>query len=268
MYELLNLKNSSMYLIRILTFLLLASSFVVYSQVNTEAIRKSKINEGFKSRLDLLFGLNSGNSEFISGEGRLRIDYIKPAYRSFIVGEIAYKEGNKAVISDKAFLHGRFIYEIDSLLEPEFFIQKEYNDFVLLTDRNLIGGGIRISISKKDFVTDSSAGFDAYLGVGAMYEMEEINIIPTHITEIIRSTNYLTLNWKPSDNFSINSVTYFQVDVNRLNDHRILNDTRFQFSITESVKFVFNLNYRFDKEPPEGVKEYDLEIKNGITLEL
>ena len=257
-----------MFFVRSLVLLFLFFAISAYSQVNTEAIRSSKIDDGFRSRIDLLFGLNSGNSEFISGETKLRLDYIQSNYRTFLAGELAYKEGNNAVISDKGFLHGRYIYKLDSLLEPELFIQKEFNEFVLLSDRNLLGAGVRLTLSNTDFVADSSAEIDIYLGSGIMYEMEEINIIPTQITEIIRSTNYITITWKPSENFLLNSVTYFQVDINRLNDHRILNDTKLQFKITKAVSFVFNMNYRFDKEPPQGIREYDLELKNGITVEI
>jgi putative salt-induced outer membrane protein YdiY len=257
-----------MFFVRSLVLLFLFFAISAYSQVNTEAIRSSKIDDGFRSRIDLLFGLNSGNSEFISGEAKLRLDYIQSNYRTFLAGELAYKEGNNAVISDKGFLHGRYIYKLDSLLEPELFIQKEFNEFVLLSDRNLLGAGVRLTLSNTDFVADSSAEIDIYLGSGIMYEMEEINIIPTQITEIIRSTNYITITWKPSENFLLNSVTYFQVDINRLNDHRILNDTKLQFKITKAVSFVFNMNYRFDKEPPQGIREYDLELKNGITVEI
>jgi|APTNR8051073442_1049403.scaffolds.fasta_scaffold18686_2 putative salt-induced outer membrane protein YdiY len=257
-----------MFFVRSLVLLFLFFAISAYSQVNTEAIRSSKIDDGFRSRIDLLFGLNSGNSEFISGEAKLRLDYIQSNYRTFLAGELAYKEGNNAVISDKGFLHGRYIYKLDSLLEPELFIQKEFNEFVLLSDRNLLGAGVRLTLSNTDFVADSSAEIDIYLGSGIMYEMEEINIIPTQITEIIRSTNYMTITWKPSENFLLNSVTYFQVDINRLNDHRILNDTKLQFKITKAVSFVFNMNYRFDKEPPQGIREYDLELKNGITVEI
>lgn len=248
--------------------LLILSNLALISQVNTEAIRASKTDEGFRSRVDLLFGLNSGNSEYISGEAKLRLDYLDSNYRTFIAGEIAYKEGNQEVISDKGFLHGRFIYQLNETLEPELFLQKEYNEFVLLSDRNLAGAGIRFTLSNTDFVADSSAEFDLYLGIGAMYEMEEINSEPVVTTEILRSTNYLTVTWKPTENFLLNSVTYFQVDVNRLNDHRILNDTKFQFKITDALSFVFNMGYRFDKEPPPGIKEYDLELKNGISVEL
>lgn len=257
-----------MFFVRSLVLLFFFFAISAYSQVNTEAIRSSKIDDGFRSRIDLLFGLNSGNSEFISGEARLRLDYIQSNYRSFIAGEIAYKEGNNAVISDKGFLHGRYIYKLNELLEPELFIQKEYNEFVLLSDRNLGGAGIRFTLSNTDFIADSSAEFDMFFGTGIMYEMEEINIIPEQITEIVRSTNYLTVTWRPSETFLFNSVTYFQVDINRLNDHRILNDTKLQFKITKAVSFVFNMSYRFDKEPPLGVREYDLELKNGITVEI
>jgi putative salt-induced outer membrane protein YdiY len=248
--------------------LLFSLTSITIAQVNTEAIRNSSIKNGFRSKIDLLFGLNAGNSEYISGEANLRMDYIGVNYRTFIAGQIAYKEGNEEVISNKGFLHGRFIYELSELFEPELFLQKEYNEFVLIADRNLAGGGIRWSIFDNDFVADSSREFDLFLGVGAMYEMEEINQNPTAVTEILRSTNYLTLLWKPSENFLLNSVTYFQVDVNRLADHRVLNDTNLNFKITESVKFVFSLSYRYDSEPPGSIKPYDLELKNGITFEL
>lgn len=253
---------------RIIFLLLIISNFTLISQVNTEAIRASKSEEGFRSRVDLLFGLNSGNSEFVSGEAKLRLDYLDSNYRTFVAGEIAYKEGNQEVISNKGFLHGRFIYPINRTFEPEVFFQKEYNDFVLLSDRNLGGAGMRFTLSNTDFVADTSAEFDLYLGIGAMYEMEEIKSDPVVTTEILRSTNYLTITWKPTENFLLNSVTYFQVDVNRFNDHRILNDTKLQFRITEAVSFVFNMSYRFDKEPPPGIREYDLELKNGISVEL
>ena len=253
---------------KLVIFLLIIITTATAAQVNTEAIRNSSIKNGFRSKIDLLFGLNAGNSEYISGEANLRLDYIGDGFRTFVAGQIAYKEGNEEVISNKGFLHGRYIYELSDVFEPELFIQKEYNDFVLLSDRNLAGGGMRWAIFNSDFVADSLQEFDLFLGVGAMYEMEEINQQPTIITEILRSTNYLTLLWKPSENFLLNSVTYFQVDVNRLADHRVLNDTNLKFKITEAVSFVFSMSYRFDSEPPTGIKMYDLELKNGISFEL
>ncbi|MFN3196174.1 MAG: DUF481 domain-containing protein [Chlorobiota bacterium] len=255
-------------MIRIILILSFIFTSATFAQVNTEAIRKSSLDEGFRTKVDLLFGLNAGNSEFISGEANLRMDYIGDKYRSFVAGQIAYKEGNEQVISNKGFLHGRFIYELSDHFEPELFVQKEYNEFVLLSDRNLAGVGMRWSIFNNDFVADSSQEFDLFLGVGAMYEMEEINQNPTVVTEILRSTNYLTLLWKPSENFLLNSVTYFQVDVNRLADHRVLNDTNIKFRISQSVSFVFSMSYRYDSEPPGSIKLYDLELKNGISFEL
>lgn len=256
-----------MYLVRIVLLLLICVNSL-YSQVNTEAIRSNGVDKGFKSRIDLLFGLNSGNSEYISGESKLRVDFVADEFRTFLAGELAYKKGNQEVISNKGFLHGRLIYTKSKTIQPELFLQKEYNEFVLLIDRNLAGLGLRYALSNTDFVVDSSAGLNIYLGVGAMYEMEKIKTIPTHITEIIRSTNYLTITWKPTEKFLLNSVTYFQVNVNRLNDHRILNESQLQFKITNALSFIFGINYRFDKEPPVGIKEYDLELKNGITVEI
>ncbi|TNE32829.1 DUF481 domain-containing protein [bacterium] len=256
-----------MFLIRII-ILFLICNLTIYSQVNTEAYRNDGIKKGFKSRFDLLLGLNAGNSEYLSGEGKLRVDYVADEFRTFLTGEIAYKKGNQEVISNKGFLHGRLIYTNNQSLQPELFLQKEYNEFVLLLDRNLAGLGLRYALSNTDFVVDSSVGIKAYLGVGAMYEMEKINTQPKFTTEIIRSTNYLTIAWKPTEKFLLNSVTYFQVNVNRFNDHRILNESQLQFKITDALSFIFSVSYRFDKEPPKGIGEYDLELKNGITIEI
>ena len=252
--------------IKLCLLLLLLLTNLSFSQVNTEAIRESDTKQGFQTRWDFLFGLQDGNSNFITGEAKIRLDYIKVDFRTFLAGNIEYKEGNSEIINNKGFLHYRFIYKLFDDLRPEFFAQQEYNEFVQINSRTLGGAGVRMELVETFFKKDTSSGIHIFLGVGAMYEMEQINQTPFFVNEIPRSTNYLTINWQPTENFQINTVTYFQFDMRKIRDHRILNESTLQFSISDNISLVSSLNYRYDREPPPGIKMYDIDIKNGITF--
>ena len=58
----------------------------------------------------------------------------------------------------------------------ESFVQKQFNESILLSDRNLAGRGVRFALHPP------SARFNLYLGIGAMWEHERIN--DTNIGEI------------------------------------------------------------------------------------
>ncbi len=252
--------------IPILLIFILFSIAKVYSQVNTETLRKSDLEEGWHNTISLNFGLNKGNSNFVTVNAGLRSDYRKDRFYSFLSSSVEYKEGNDKLISSKGFAHLRGIYTLTELLHPEIFIQKQYNKFIFLKDRNLAGGGMRLLLVNRRYEKDSVSKLRLYLGIGAMYENEVFIKDIAQETHLLRSTNYVNFRWIIDPRLQVQFTSYFQFDTGRFHDCRVLSESTLSFSITEALKFSVSVNYRFDNEPPKDIKKYDLEVLNGISV--
>jgi hypothetical protein len=253
-------------MIRFIVILLFIQFFnQAYSQVNTEKFRKDFKESGFYGSVGIAIGLAKGNSEFIKAESSARIDYAGKIFDAFLIGNYEFQEANDAKVVNKGFAHLRNIVALSSLFSLEFFLQKEFNQFILLEDRNLAGGGLRTSLVKL-FTESENYPLEIYLGSGLMFENEKYNDSGSSKTNLIRSTNYLTFKWIINDVVSLISVNYFQFDLKRIHDYRLISDTGLNFLITENLFYNSTVTYRFDNEPVRDVKNFDIELTNGITF--
>jgi len=246
-----------------IAFLMLCVYRLGQSQVNTESLRKSDLSPGFHNTAQFDFGMVSGNSEFLRLKSSFRSDYVSKKYYSF--GVIQYQRGTKSQkkFINKGFIHLRSIRRLTDRFSGELFVQKEFDDFILLQDRSLVGIGLRSSI----FQTDSTnRKVRLFLGNGAMWEKEKLTTEPVPLTKIIRSTNYLSLQTRLNDLVSFNFVGYYQASLERWRDYRVLVQSSLGFNLTKSFMFQTNFNLRFDNEPPGSIKKCDLELTNGLKF--
>ncbi len=248
----------------IVLFLVLLAS-PVFAQVNTEKLRKAENETGLYTDFNLAGTFSSGNSEYVRFNTGLRFDYIGQRYNSFIIAKLDYKEANNNIIVKKGFTHLRNVFYYSGNLSFELFFQKEFNEFISLNDRNILGGGVRIKIAES--YTDTSSVAISF-GSGIMYESEDYTDGYKEDSKLARSTNYLSVNWKINKVFSISSVSYAQVDVTQLNNYRLLNESDFSVNIFSNVKLFIGVDYRYDSQPPEEVKNYDFEFVNGIRFSI
>ncbi|MDP8241302.1 MAG: DUF481 domain-containing protein [Candidatus Hatepunaea meridiana] len=59
---------------------------------------------------------------------------------------------------------------------------------------------------------------------------------------------------------------YFQPDINNPSDFRILVNSELEIKLSETFSFTAEVKYRHDSEPPQGLKDYDINISNGISF--
>jgi putative salt-induced outer membrane protein YdiY len=237
----------------------------VNPQVNTEKFRKENEEEGISGKVTLAAGFASGNSEFVNVKSAARIDYAGKGVDFFLVGNYEFKEAKDEKVVNKGFTHLRSIVTLTPALFLEFFLQKEFNRFILLEDRNLAGSGLRLDVVKL-LSNEKDSPVEIFGGVGLMFENERYDISVLPETNLFRSTNYLTIKWQVNDGFSFITINYFQFDIKRIHDYRLVSDTGLNFLITENLSFNSSLSWRFDNEPVESIKNYDLELTNGITF--
>ncbi len=246
----------------VILFLLSTISLGALSQVNTEALMRGTVL-GFGTRLGVNFGFNSGNSTFFRWQLDARSDYRAKEFYTFLVGNLERGTANNEIFLFRGFVHYRAIWQRDTLFQPEFFAQREFNDFILLKDRILFGSGLRVNLRYLQ-PTDTVMAFKLTLGIGGMWEKERFTELNPQ-TILLRSTNYIAFLWRIVPRTSLQLIGYYQVDVRRVSDYRLLLDGLLTISITDKLAATVVLIYRYDNEPVQTVARFDLDLRNGFT---
>ena len=245
--------------------MIIGSSTTVFSQLNIELMRKDDDVNGVFNTVSLYSDFETGNTEYLEIASSYRIDWNHEDFYTFINSYLKYKESDFDVKSNRGYIHWRFVLEVDNFIQPEIFVQKEFDKFLDITDRNVIGGGARFKLfqTKKD--TTSKSKFTLNAGIGLMWEKESfIEEIPN--TKIFRSTNYVSFRWIINSYLKIIAGLYFQADIKRIKDNRVYFDSDIIIKLTDFLSLTSNIHYRYDNEPPWTIKYYDFEIVSGISL--
>ena len=236
------------------------------AQINIETLRRLDSKQGWYNDITLSLTYQSGNTDLLRFKSSLRSDYWFDKYHTFGIATLQQGEQGGKLYTDKGFIHLRGARFIIEHLGVEMFLQKQFNESILLRDRNLAGGGLRISALKQRTDTKNT-GLNLYLGIGGMWENETIND-KQHgeiETSIIRSTNYISAAWRIDNRFSVVITGYYQPYIQRFSDFRVISESRLEFHVTKTVSINTRLNIRYDSEPPTGVEAHDLEIVNGLS---
>ena len=232
-------------------------------QVNTESMRKSNLNEGIfnKISIDLDYD-NANNNEIFNINFNYRIDFIKSDFNTFM--KLNYENGydktddNKNTINNKGFCHIRYTKNLIEKYFLETFIQYEFNDFLNIKDRYLLGLGTRIKL-------DTKKNNSIFLGIGLMNEKEIYEVDDDK--NLIRSTNYLSNSTKINDNITLSNIIYFQLDIGNSNDYRILYDSSINVETVKNLFLNFAINYRYDNDPHENFSQSYTQLSSGIEYE-
>tara|TARA_Y100000768_G_C23969471_1_gene679764 strand:+ start:275 stop:1048 length:774 start_codon:yes stop_codon:yes gene_type:complete len=235
---------------------------LIFSQVNTEAMRNIKEGRGFSNTLGFDFGFEKSKEEVLEIAGKYRLDFLgKNGLTSFLV--LSYENGyekednKKNSIVNKGFGHLRFTKNISDNFFIEVFTQYGFNDFLLMKERRLFGSGIRYMVLNQEILS-------GYVGVGAMQEDEIYNLGSDINMNLIRSTNYLSWKIKFSENSSIQNTAYYQFDSKNASDRRILYDGDLNIALNSKLAFTLSLNFRYDSDPHGELGKTYTQLKNGI----
>ena len=253
----------------LLAFILSVANNPALAQINTEAMRKGELQPGIHADLSLDAGVIMGNSRLLRIRTTFRIDHLRNGIHNFLVS--SFQQGrqgqNDSLFINKGIIHFRRTWSLDKNLSIEGFLQKEFNDFIRLRDRNLAGSGLRIRLLESKNSENNESILTIYAGLGLMWEREQIKDIQNTTTDLMRSTNYFVLKWEPDDRILVQTTTYFQLDLRRFSDHRMLSDTGLTFNLSGKLAVIIKLNMRYDNEPPTDVKYFDLELTNGLSYQ-
>lgn len=238
---------------------------MLLAQINTEAMRSENVTDRFINKINVDFGIEKADTEVIELAATYRVDYFNPTglhFFSILNYENGYEQEKgleKNQVVNKGFGHLRMTKMISSKLFFEVFTQFGFNDFLLMKDRKLAGGGLRYKMVSNDRM-------NTFLGIGLMQENEIYDIVNEPEKKLLRSTNYLRWNIIIAENTKLYNTIYYQFSSSDINDYRLLYDGSIDFSVNENLSFFIELNYRYDNDPHGNMGKSYIQLNNGIEF--
>ncbi|MCX2836671.1 DUF481 domain-containing protein [Salinimicrobium sp. MT39] len=230
--------------------------------VNIESKRMQTDSIRFTLNADFSFNHTNNDGEQVNQidaalSTQLKSKDLKKIY--FFLGNYKVIDSEEGNLQNAWFLHGRFNYKLNDLLRLESFLQGQYNQLLVVEQRNLIGAGLRWKWVDKE-------RFTGYAGNSYMYEVEFSEQAGT-TNYNHRNSTYLTLSYTPkSQKFSIANTVYYQPLYRELGDYRILEQFRLDVPLSSWLKVFTLYNYYYDSKTPLKTEEYTSDLNIGVGI--
>jgi hypothetical protein len=228
--------------------------------VNIETKRLQTDSTRFVLNAD--FAFNHSNNDGVSVNQvngtlttQLKSEDLKRTY--LFLGNYRLIDADEGNLQNSWFLHTRFNYKFNQLLRFEAFLQGQYNQLLVVEQRNLVGAGLRLKWMNRE-------NFSGYLGNSYMYEVEYSDRAGT--TEYNhRNSTYLSVSYlSKSKNFSVTNTVYYQPLYKNLKDYRLLEQFRLDIPLAEWFKVFTIYDYYFDSKTPLNTREYTSQLQIGV----
>lgn len=207
--------------------------------VNIESKRMHTDSIRFVLNSDLLFNYTDNNGEYILQIGsnlttQFKSKNLKSIY--FLLGNVNLIRSKDEDFQNSYFLHARFNQKLSELVRFEAFLQNQNNQKLTISERNLLGVGLRLKILDKN-------GTLAYFGNSYIYEIESVDDSDQKFYNH-RNSSYISLNQSfKKYRLDITGTLYFQPLYNNISNHRILSQFKAEMPLTKRISFSALYNY-------------------------
>ena len=234
-----------------------------FTQVNIEKFRRKQMEQGYSGLIELDVTHKTGNVELTELEVEGRLDRRSGRSHSFLIIETEYGWQGGRRFSNEGLVHLRYVFAGRRSLQPEFFIQYNYDRERLLDYRLIAGAGIRSVLYKRDDLQLS-------LGTTLMPEREEYDLDASNSHDrrvtVLRWSNYLSEIVRFGESAALTSTFYVQPDLEDFDDVRVLLESALSIEILDRLSIVVEFSLRYDSEPPDGIESLDTELEPGLVF--
>ena len=265
--------NKTKFVYLLLVFV--GSSFSHFSYAQILNVEKSRIKEDsanyFIGKIGLSFTLHNrdedetGTNIFIGLIANTNTAYLSAKNSYILINYINYTALGDQEASHTGYTHFRTNFSRQKKISTEAFTQYQYDLGRGLRARWLIGAGLRVKLIENENTT-------FIFGPGLMYEFEDW-VSPTESKEsrqvdLIKSSNYLSLNRKLNDQINLNTIAYYQTGYDDHIEsfrHRVSGEVNISISITEKLSLATAFNCTFENKPIVPVNKFIYTVTNGLT---
>ncbi|MDF2450495.1 MAG: hypothetical protein K0R26_2999 [Bacteroidota bacterium] len=242
---------------RILFFFLGAYSLTA-QVINIESKRFLNDTNGWVGNSDFNFNVYSNTQQVLQFSNTLRIQYQQNRSRFILLNDLNFIKAGNTDFANAGYQHFRYNYKVSRLLTMEAFTQTQYNPVLKLDFRYLIGAGPRLKLVKKKQAR-------IYVAALYMYEFDDIVGEETDIREH-RVSSYITCTFSLFKTVDITSTTFYQPNVEKVQDFRIANDSGLEIHINKYLNFKSAFNLLYDSFQPSGIPDLVYTFRNGLSV--
>ncbi len=238
-----------------IVFLLCYINSLKAQVVNIENKRFLKDTNGFVGNANFNFSINQNVKQVVTVGVNIHTQYLHNKHRIFAISDLLFIKAGDNNFVNAGYQHLRYNYKMVNKITLEAFAQAQYNLALLLNERFLAGTGLRFKLIKKENIR---------LYAGSLYMYEYQNQNNDSIMEFnSRISSYFTININ-FKNIDFVTTTYYQPNINEIQDYRIANDSAFELKINKFLNFRAGINLLYDTRQPIGVPALTYILRNGI----
>ncbi len=245
----------------ICSFLIATLHKIAFAQiVNIESQRIQSDTTGWFGNVGttFLFEKNAVQILNINANAHVELKTNKSLYL-FLVS-YSFLKGSGETLNNNLFYHLRYNYKINKWLRWEVFTQLQQNSVTGIKLRFLAGTGPRFKLAGDKHLA-------LYAATASMYEHEKEQTSPSVTHSNLRSSSYLSFNYKPSENAELVCTVFYQPLFSNFSDYRVLNEISIKFKFVKHFSFTAGWNYLYDSQPAAGIPKLNYSISNGIQYD-
>lgn len=174
-------------------------------------------------------------------------------------------------ILNAGYFHLRFRHNYKNKIQPESFMQYQWDNKRGLESRFLAGANIRYNAWHADI-------WDLNAGLGLMYEREVWNYdgvdttkLPADLTPItnnlLKINSYIRLDWKASDHSNIAFKVFLQASPKDFSP-RIAPNIQWNVDAGKHLGFSINFNGMYDVSPVVPIPKFYFSISNSLYFKM
>lgn len=244
---------------RTIIVILFFCSFSSKAQViNIEGKRFLNDTNGWVGNADFTFNVIQNTQQVLSFSNTLRVQYQKNRSRFILLNDLNFIKAGNTNFVNSGYQHFRYNYKINTHVTMEAFTQTQYNPVLKLDFRYLLGAGPRFKVLKKENAR-------IYFATLYMYEYDDVVNDAVNLYEH-RISSYITFSFSLFKTVEINSTTFYQPNLEYMNDYRIANDTGLELHINKHLNFKSTFNLLYDTKQPKGIPDLVYSFRNGLSL--
>jgi hypothetical protein len=237
---------------KLLIVLTLITSQCLFALISIAPIEIGE-NKGFNGKAAASFETKRGNTHKDNYKTALKLAYDNnTSYVTWAEFSGEYGETNDIVDTNKKFLHLRYIHALtEEVLRGELYGQVGEDEFRAITNRSLIGTGIRYKIFE---IFKDGKG---YFGIGGFYETIKYTTSDPYERNV-RFNTYFAYKMKFAKSSKLAYTFYFQPKSDYLSDYITTQDIQLELNIYKQLFLNFQLSYFYDSKPAIDIEDYDL----------
>tara|TARA_A100001015_G_C14974073_1_gene706421 strand:+ start:196 stop:903 length:708 start_codon:yes stop_codon:yes gene_type:complete len=200
----------------------------------------------------------SGNESYFLADINYRIDYKMKKWKYLGILKNSYKKENSRLLSNSGFIHIRAIKHLNPLYYLETYIQREYDQFTDLNERQLFGQNIRLNVTL-------NPNKQIIIAAGPLIEKESTRSLPTKY--YLRVNSYIFYKTNITQNNTYQTITYLQPALEKITNFRTYSNHHLIMEINNKIALKTSLLFKYNNTPPNGIKKYDSEINQSINIQ-